>query len=189
MVLTDGYADWECAFINGIGHGYYGIDIINATPEGKSIRSQGGLHTNSDASLKDITSANFDALVMCGGSIWATQDAPNMTPLILDFLNADKHVAAICGATLALANAGVLNNKHHTSNAKGYLTEHSGDYAGSNLYIDEVRAIDDQNVITAPGHAPAQFSAAVFGAVGIDEKTVAEFLEMLRVEHTNTSPT
>lgn len=62
-------------------------------------------------------------------------------------------MAAICGATLALANAGILNNKRHTSNGPNFLTGNSTDYAGQSLYVDIPSAVVDQNVITAAGSA------------------------------------
>lgn len=183
IVLTEGYADWECAYLNGIGRAYYGIKTQNVAPDGGKITSQGGLKTLPDDSLENMKPKAFDALVMCGGSIWETDNAPDMKQLALEFLDEGKVVAAICGSTLALANAGILDNRHHTSNAPNYLTENAKTYNGKSLYVDQVTAVEDQNVITAPGNAPAHFSAAVFQAVGIDEKTVSEFLRMLSAEH------
>lgn len=183
IVLTQGYADWECAFLNGIGRAYYGIETQNVAPDGDKITSLGGLMTLPDDSLANVKPKAFDALVLCGGSIWETDKAPNVKQLALEFLDEGKSVAAICGGTLALANAGILDKRHHTSNAPDYLTENAKTYNGKSLYVDQVTAVEDQNVITAPGNAPAHFSAAVFQAVGIDEKTVSEFLGMLSAEH------
>ncbi|MFK5978412.1 MAG: DJ-1/PfpI family protein [Rhizobiaceae bacterium] len=183
IVLTDGYSDWECAFLNGIGSGYYGIETLNVAPAGSQIISQGGLKTTPDASLDSVKSKAFDVLVICGSTVWQTSDAPDLKQLSLDFLNRGKHVAAICGGTLALANAGVLNDKRHTSHALSFLSANSKSYRGRSHYVDEVTAVEDQNVITAPGNAPAHFSALVFRAVGIDEKTISEFLEMVSAEH------
>ena len=52
VVLTDGYADWECAFINDIGSAYYGIETVNVAPNGDDVISQGGLRTIPDRSLR-----------------------------------------------------------------------------------------------------------------------------------------
>lgn len=106
-----------------------------------------------------------------------------MNQLCTNFLKADKHVAAICGGTLALANAGILDDRHHTSNATDFQKKKSRIYKGKALYVDQVTAIEDQKVITAPGNAPAHFSAQVFRAVGIDQQVVSEFLGMLAAEH------
>lgn len=183
ILLTKGYADWECAFITGIGRAYYGLEIRIFSPDGAPIVSQGGLQTTPDEALENLTPDAFDILVICGGGIWETEQAPEMSHLVDGFLEADKHVAAICGATLALAKAGVLDDRKHTSNALEFLAKGAKPYRGMSHYVNTVTAIEDQRIITAPGHAPAHFSAAVFKAAGIDENTIAEFLGMLSAEH------
>lgn len=183
IVLTDGYADWECAFLNGIGCAYYGLETFNVAPAGAKIVSQGGVQTIPDDSLENVKVEAFDALVICGGMIWTTPHAPDMKRLALEFLDRGKHAAAICGGTLALANAGILDNKRHTSNDLRFLTSNSPVYVGQSYYVDDPGAVADQNVITAAGNAPAHFSAAVFRAVGVDNKAVDEFLSMLAREH------
>jgi putative intracellular protease/amidase len=183
IVLTDGYADWECAFLNGIGSAYYGVETFNVAPFGAKIVSQGGVQTIPDDSLENVKVEAFDALVICGGMIWTTPQAPDMKRLALEFLDHGKPVAAICGGTLALANAGLLNNKRHTSNDLNFLISNSTAYNGQSFYVDNLTAVVDQNVITAAGNAPAHFTAAVFRAVGVDNKAVDEFLSMLAREH------
>lgn len=183
IILTDGYADWECAFINGIGSAYFGIETVNVAPDGQEITSQGGLRTIPDTSLENVKPDAFDMLILCGGTIWETEQAPDIKKLAVNFLSENKHVAAICGGTLALANAGILDDKRHTSNAIEFLTKNSKTYNGSSRYVDGASAISDRNIITAAGSSPVQFSAAVFRAVGIDEKTVLDFLAMLAMEH------
>ncbi|MCP4756932.1 MAG: glutamine amidotransferase [Proteobacteria bacterium] len=183
IVLTNGYADWECAFLNGIGNAYYGVETFNVAPVGAKITSQGGVQTIPDGSLEDVKVEAFDALVICGGMTWTTPQAPDMKRFAIDFLDHDKHVAAICGGTLALANTGILNNKRHTSNDLNFLTSNSTIYVGQSHYMDDPTAVVDQNVITAAGNAPAHFTAAVFRAVGVDNKTVDEFVAMLAREH------
>lgn len=181
--MTNGYADRECAFLNGIGNAYYGVETINVAPAGAKIVSQGGIQTIPDDSLENVKVETFDVLVICGGMIWTTPQAPDMKYLALEFLEHGKHVAAICGGTLALANAGILDNKRHTSNDLNFLTSNSTVYVGQSHYVDEPTAVVDQNVITAAGNAPAHFSAAVFHAAGVDNKAIDEFLSMLAREH------
>ncbi len=115
--------------------------------------------------------------------IWTTPQAPDVKHLALKFLDHKKYVAAICGGTLALANAGILNNKRHTSNDLKFLTDNATDYAGEAHYVKTSTAIVDQNVITAAGNAPAHFSVEVFRAANVDKKDLDEFLSMLAKEH------
>jgi putative intracellular protease/amidase len=183
IVLTEGYADWECAFLNGIGNAYYGVETINVAPGGGPIMSLGGVRTIPKASLGNVKADEFDALVICGGNIWATAQAPDIAGLANEFLTQNKHVAAICGATLALANAGILDDRRHTSNDLNFLSENSAVYAGHSQFQEDPRAVVDRHVITASGSAPVHFTAAIFRAIGVDDHAVDQFLEMLSREH------
>ncbi|WP_433944781.1 DJ-1/PfpI family protein [Paenibacillus sp. SN-8-1] len=62
-------------------------------------------------------------------------------------LNAGGHVAAICGATLALADAGLLDDRQHTSNSPEYLNLSSPLYKGAARYKGE-KIVADGNLIT-----------------------------------------
>jgi putative intracellular protease/amidase len=70
-------------------------------------------------------------------------------------------VAAICGATLGLANAGLLDNRPHTSNDPAVLKMFCPNYRGENQYVNEP-AVTDGNLITASGFAPIEFAYQVF---------------------------
>ncbi len=65
-------------------------------------------------------------------------------------------VAAICGATYALAAAGLLDHRRHTSNDPGYLA--SSGYAGAEHYVEEPAVIDG-DLVTATGIAPVRVRA------------------------------
>ncbi|MEG2200503.1 MAG: DJ-1/PfpI family protein, partial [Anaerovorax sp.] len=65
-----------------------------------------------------------------------------------EFLSIGAVVGAICGATAALANIGLLNNRPHTSNGPGFLELFSPGYKGQSFYIDEP-SVADNNLITA----------------------------------------
>lgn len=70
-------------------------------------------------------------------------------------------VAAICGATLGLANAGLLNNRPHTSNDPGALKQFCPRYRCWRFYRNEP-AVTDDNLITASGLAPVEFAYHTF---------------------------
>lgn len=52
------------------------------------------------------------------------------------------------GATAALAGAGLLDNRPHTSNGPGFLEMFSPGYKGQDFYIDKP-SVADNNLITA----------------------------------------
>ena len=63
-------------------------------------------------------------------------------------LSAGGTVCAICGATAALANVGLLDQRLHASNGMGYLEMVSPRYKGRQYYVDKP-SVADQNLITA----------------------------------------
>lgn len=69
-------------------------------------------------------------------------------------------VAAICGATIGLANYGYLDSINHTSNNLDYMKMVCPTYKGENFY--EVGPVaSSENLITASGVAPLEFAMEV----------------------------
>ena len=79
-------------------------------------------------------------LLLPGGDMWEglirARDSMRSSPT----LHArGVPIAAICGATLALARAGLLNDRAHTSNEQAYLTSMAPEYTGAAQYVDQLR--------------------------------------------------
>ena len=75
-------------------------------------------------------------------------------------------MAAICGATLALASAGLLDERPHTSNGPGFLEMFCPSYRGTNHYVDEP-AVSDGKLITAAGTAPLEWAREILDVLGV----------------------
>ncbi|MDT4864470.1 hypothetical protein FQZ97_992330 [compost metagenome] len=69
-------------------------------------------------------------------------------------------VGGICGATLALARAGIFNGINHTSNGREWIAERAPQYAGAGRYQDVPNAVADKRIVSAPGTAPGTFAVA-----------------------------
>jgi putative intracellular protease/amidase len=132
--------------------------------------------------LAIVAPDTFDILVVCGGTGWGENEFPTVTETARTFLDAGNTVAAICGATFGFARAGLLNDRPHTSNSLDFLKKAPG-YTGEKHYRDVVGAVVDDDLITAPGHAPAHFTAEIFRAAGVRDAKIEEFLGMLGAEH------
>jgi len=70
-------------------------------------------------------------------------------------------IAAICAATTYLGKKGILDELKHTSNDPDYLKAIAPEYKGEQNYVNSP-AVIDQNIITANGTAPIEFSREVF---------------------------
>ncbi|WP_028745953.1 type 1 glutamine amidotransferase family protein [Rhizobium mesoamericanum] len=182
IVLTDGFADWEVAQLTASARSYFGFDVVIATPEGEEVRSMGGMRVAADAVAENLHASAFDGLVLCGGTIWETEKAPDLKPVIGDFMTHGKLVAGICGATLALARAGVLDATDHTSNAADFIASAPG-YAGHALYKDSPQAVRAGKLVTAPGSAPMTFAAEIYRALGHGGDELDQYVLMFGAEH------
>ena len=180
-ILTPDYADWEAALLNASARSYFKIDTAFATPDGQPVTSAGGLKVTPDLAIADIDPWAIDALVVNGGAIWSTPEAPSLEPLLKALRNADKIVAGICDGTLALARAGILDHVRHTSNHPDNLTPTG--YAGAALYVDQPEAVRDGKIVTAPGTAPVSFMAEVYAALGLRDENLDYYVGMYGAEH------
>ena len=180
IVLIDGFADWETPLISGIGGAFYGLRVAHATPGGGDPTSMGGLRVTG---LPDLDLRGDEVIVLCGSNGWAGPEAPDLDAMLRAAQGRGQIVAAICGGTLALARAGLLAGRAHTSNGPDFLRQHLPGYAGADGYRDVPHALADGGVVTAPGTAPVSFAAEVLRAAGLDEGALAQFRQLATAEH------
>ncbi len=98
-------------------------------------------------------------MVLPGSERWQAGEIPGLSGLLIERVQRQRPVAAICGATLAFAYAGLLDERAHTSNALAFLQEHVVPYAGAAHYRHE-KVVSADGVITAPGTSPVNFALA-----------------------------
>ncbi|WP_299947115.1 DJ-1/PfpI family protein [uncultured Microbulbifer sp.] len=183
VILTQGFADWEYALIAGTGGPFYGMQIEFFAPQAEQLVSQGGLTVVISRQLNEIDDFQPAIIVVVGGTLWETTQAPDITSLLSTHHKQGGTVAGICGGTLALAWAGIFNDADHTSNSAAFLKQHVQGYSGEKHYRESAAAVSDQGVISAPGTAPVSFTAAVFEAAGLPADTLMQFRAMLAAEH------
>ncbi|AUH51181.1 glutamine amidotransferase [Chromobacterium sp. ATCC 53434] len=180
-ILTEGFSDWETALLNASARCYYGFDVRYAAPGGKPLTSAGGLMVTPHLAIDAIELESLDLLVVCGGTIWQTPEAPDLSDLLAAARARGVVVAGICDGTRTLAQAGVLNEVRHTSNSADNLALPG--YAGAARYQDVPHAVGDQGVVTAPGTAPVSFMAEILTALDIGGADLDAYLAMHAAEH------
>ena len=112
------------------------------------VKTMGGLVIVPDLTIKDIQVNKDNVLILPGSDRWSESENSPILGIAKQFFEAGGLVAAICGATVALANIGLLDDKKHTSNGAGYLNMFCPGYKGTDNYIDKP-AVRDGNLITA----------------------------------------
>lgn len=183
VLLPPGAADWEFAAVLPVLRYYLGLEIRTATPDGRGIETIGGVRIEPDVSFDTVDWSDADIVILIGSDAWIPVSDPILENRIAARIAAGKAVAGICAGTLPLARAGVLNDRPHTSNALGFLSENAAGYSGSSRYRDVAHAVSDGLVATAPGTAPASFAAAAAAAVAPDKAAeIVAFWSMTRGE-------
>ena len=167
LLVFDGFADWEAAYATAELRRSGRHPVLTVSFTGEPVVSMGGLCVLPDFDLSELDPAVIEILILPGGDRWETAppDA-TLAALITALLNARTPVAAICGATVALARDGLLVGRQHTSNSLEYLKHHAPGYGGELQYVDAL-AVRDRNLITASGLGALEFAREIFAEIGV----------------------
>lgn len=180
-LITENFSDWETALINSTARCYFGIETLYAAPGGAPLTSSGGLSVTPQLAIEDIRLEEVDLLIVCGGTIWQTEQAPDVSALVREAHERGLIVAGICDGTRVLAQAGILDHVGHTSNSAANSVQTG--YAGAAHYQDVPYAVADGRVVTAPGSAPVSFMAQIVGLLGLAGPDLDAYLALHAAEH------
>ena len=173
MYVFDTLADWEWGYITAElrtgrffkkGVQPFAVKTFGLTKE--PIATMGGIRIIPDLSIDEIDMHDCAFLLLPGGETWLEPIHAAVVAMAKDFLAKDIPVVAICGATMALAAAGVLDERRHTSNDLAYLKGVCPNYKGEAHYQFE-SAVSDNNLITAGGIAPLEAACQIFKRLAV----------------------
>lgn len=173
VYIQDTLADWEPGHVLAELHSgrflkdpalRYDTVLCGRTMD--TIVTMGGLHLKPDMLITDIHPGESDLLLLPGADTWLDPVQAPVMAKVREVLASDAVVAAICGATFGLANAGLLDNRPHTSNDLAAVKMFCPHYTGERFYVNEP-AVTDGNLITASGMAPVEFAYQVFKRLGV----------------------
>lgn len=150
LFVFEGYADQEPALATAALEQYTDCAVYTFSTDGQSIRNMSNIHIQVDRAMIDIDIDKIDLLILPGGEAWENGGNREVLPFAKKVLDNNRTVAAICGATIGLAAAGLLDKRMHTSNGAGYLEKFVPAYQGSRHY-EQKPAVTDGNIITANG--------------------------------------
>lgn len=153
MYILDTMADWESGYL------LQALTLQKMLPEQKyqfntvafskqPIKTAGGITLVPDISIDQMEVSETAALILIGADTWMDKQQQEILGLASQLIEKGTLVAAICGATLGLANMGLLDTCAHTSNAPFFLTGMAPNYKGEANFREDV-AVSDRNIITA----------------------------------------
>lgn len=173
LYVFDTMSDWEIGYLTAeLNTGRYfkkGIAPLKIVTVGNDltpVTTMGGLKILPDIKLDDCNIEYTDALILPGGDNWLDSIHQPILNFAGGCLNEGLLVAAICGATMGLAQTGLLNSRGHTSNDLEYLKMICPTYTGESYYKME-SAVSDGKLITASGIAPLEFTVHVLKALNV----------------------
>ena len=168
LYILNTLADWEIAHLTSeINSGRYldktkePVELIKIGNTLDTIKTMGGISITPDKIIDNITFKEGDLLILPGADTWYGNDNEKILKKVPELLNKNIIVGAICGATIALAQNKILDNKKHTSNDKNFLKMICPEYKGEENY-QNTSVVSDRNLITASGLAPLEFTYEIF---------------------------
>lgn len=138
------------------------------------IVTMGGIKIMPDFSTDEVKTEDAVMLILPGADIWMDPTQAIILDIAKRFLSAKVPVAAICGATIALAEAGILDDIKHTSNGLPYLKMVCPNYKGDQYYQNEL-AVTDKNLITAGSTSQAEFAYHILKKLEVFEPNNLEY--------------
>ncbi|HEY9311428.1 DJ-1/PfpI family protein [Williamsia sp.] len=169
LAVYNTLADWETGHaVAHINNPEYqrapgAFRVLTVGPTTAPIVTAGGVRIAPDLALADLDPADSAMLILPGAAAYMNGELTEFISAAGRFLDAGVPVAGICGATVAMAQAGLLDDRRHTSNAAEALAWTG--YAGSDNYVDAPAVTDRSrpgHLITAAAMHPVPFAREIF---------------------------
>lgn len=180
MYVLDTLADWEVGYVTAELHSgrffkkegeQISLKTVGCSKE--PIHTMGGIKIVPDCLIEDMNVRASDILLLPGADTWNDPKHGAILEKAEALLATGITVCAICGATAALANLGLLDKRSHTSNGPGFLDMVSPGYKGQEFYRDEPSVVDN-NLITAAGTGALLWTKQIIKRLGVFREDTLE---------------
>lgn len=126
------------------------IPVVTAGLESRTVTGAHGMTIQAETLMVDADPEQFCGILLPGGpASWTLRDTPGVLSLVRAMHKAEKLVAAICAAPIALEAAGVLDGRRVTCypSVKGDLS--------SAAEVTDAPAVTDGHIVTGCGPGAA----------------------------------
>lgn len=173
VYTLDTMADWEIGYVTAeLNSGRFfkkdAPDVLVKTVgiSKEPVKTMGGLTIIPDCVIDDIAVNDKSTLLLPGGDTWDDPKHSVIVKKAAELLSVEATVCAICGATVALAHAGLLDHRPHTSNGVGFLDMFCPSYKGQSYFVDKP-SVSDGNLITASGTGALPWAKQIIEHLGV----------------------
>ncbi len=180
VYVLDTLADWELGYVIAeLNSGRYfkkgaqRVLLRTVSFSQAPINTMGGMTIVPNCLVDDIVVSETSMLLLPGADTWNDLKHGAIIEKASELLSSGAVVCAICGATAALANSGILDKRPHTSNGPGFLEMVSPGYKGQGFYIDKPSVADD-NLITAGSTGALLWAKQIIEHLGVFQSNTLE---------------
>ena len=181
VYIFDTLADWELGYVTAeLNSGRFfkkdapRVSVKTVGISKEPVKTMGGLTIVPDCVIDDIAVNDKSVLLLPGGNTWDNPKHGTIVKKAEELLSVGATVCAICGATVALANAGLLDQRPHTSNGTGFLEMTCPNYKGQSFYIDKL-SVSDHNLITAGAAGALLWTRQIIEHLGVFQSDTLDF--------------
>lgn len=173
VYVLDTLADWELGHVMSELHSerffkkdapQISLKTVGSTKD--AVKTMGGITIVPDCTVEDVIADRGNMLLLPGADTWSEQTHSDILQKAQEFLSCGAAVCAICGATVALGNRGILDQRPHTSNGAGFLEMFCPNYKGTPFYVD-LPAVADNNLITAAATGALSWTKQIIAYLGV----------------------
>lgn len=181
VYMFDTLADWELGYVTAeLNSGRFfkkdapKVSVKTVGISKEPVKTMGGMTIVPDCVIDDIAVNDKSVLLLPGGNTWDNPKHDTIVKKAEELISVGATVCAICGATVALANAGLLDHRPHTSNGTGFLEMACPCYKGQSLYIDKL-SVSDHNLITAGAAGALLWTRQIIEHLGVFQSDTLDF--------------
>jgi putative intracellular protease/amidase len=174
VLVFEGFADWEPSYALSQIRQAGAASVVSVGMSHHPVRSMGGLTVVPDVTVEQVLPEQVRLFLLPGGDQWESGGIdPRLVRLLNESMDAGMPLAAICAATTAVARAGLLRDRAHTSNGLEYLKSHVPGYTRETDYVEQL-AVRDRGLITASGLGAVEFAREIFAELGVFSESELE---------------
>ncbi|MBS7577915.1 MULTISPECIES: DJ-1/PfpI family protein [unclassified Enterococcus] len=180
IYLLDTLADWELGYVTAElnSRRFFKNDapfltIKTVSHSRQSINTMGGVKITPDCLVEEIELSERSVLLLPGADTWRSPSHKAILGVAGELLSIGGTVGAICGATVAIANIGLLNENLHTSNGLEFLEMFCPNYRGQNYYLDQ-SSVANNNLITAGSAGGLMWAKQIIESLNVFEQDTLE---------------